>query len=141
MDDVTLARFADLVIGYFLRGLVPQLGRSVAAAVALLLWLPTAQAQEGEDRLVELANETRLAYVVTGDAAVDQAAQLGRDLEVLRRARVVVGQPPQQRRCAHEHRQHDEDGEVELEVEALHGSGRTPVDHGTTVIPSAARDL
>jgi hypothetical protein len=27
-----------------------------------------------------------------------------------------------------------------LEVEALHRSGRTRVDDGTTVIPSAARD-
>ena len=51
-----------------------------------------------------------------------RAGQLGRDLEILRRARVVVSQPPQQRRCADEHRQHDEDGEVELEVEALHRS-------------------
>ena len=72
-----LLALADLVIGYFLRGLVPQLGRVAAAAVALLLWLPTAQAQEGEDRLVELANETRLAYVVTGDAAVDQESEAG----------------------------------------------------------------
>jgi hypothetical protein len=45
--------------------------------VALLLFLPTAQAQEGEDRLIELANETRLAYVVTGDAAVDQESEAG----------------------------------------------------------------
>ena len=58
-----------------------------------------------------------------------RAGELGGDLEILRRARVVVGQPPQQRRRADEHRQHDEDGEVELEIEALHAQD-PPVRRG-----------
>ena len=56
-----------------------------------------------------------------GDVGQQRAGQLGGDVEILRRAIVVVGQAPQQHRGSHEHCQYDEDGDVELEVEALHG--------------------
>jgi hypothetical protein len=48
--------------------------------VALLLLTPARPgllAAEGDDRLAELANETHLAYVITGDAAVDQESEAG----------------------------------------------------------------
>ena len=76
-----LLALADLLIGYVMRGLTPRLrGPATAAAVALLLLTPARPgllAAEGDDRLAELANETHLAYVITGDAAVDQESEAG----------------------------------------------------------------
>ena len=78
-----LLALADLLIGYVMRGLTPRLrGPATAAAVALLLLTPARPgllAAEGDDRLAELANETHLAYVITGDAAVDQESEAGLD--------------------------------------------------------------
>ena len=50
--------------------------------MALLLLTPARPgglpgAAEGDDRLAELANETHLAYVITGDTAVDQESEAG----------------------------------------------------------------
>ena len=66
----------------WLRGLTPRLrGPATAAAVALLAahagpaaacWRP-----RRDDRLAELANETHLAYVITGDAEVDEISEAG----------------------------------------------------------------
>jgi hypothetical protein len=76
-----LLALADLLIGYVMRGLTPRLrGSATAAAVALLLLTPTPsglRAAESDDRLAELANETHLAYVVTGDPSVDQESEAG----------------------------------------------------------------
>ena len=62
----------------------PAPGRSAvrAGAAALLLALPAAapvQAQDGGDdaRIVELTRETRLAYVLTGRADIDQESEAG----------------------------------------------------------------
>ena len=71
-----LLALADLVIALALRGLLPArlLARPAATAALLFLLAVPAMAQEaGTDdaRIIELTRETRLAYVVTGDAAVD----------------------------------------------------------------------
>ena len=76
-----LLALADLLIGYVMRGLMPRLrrtghrrGRGPPAAHAG----PARPAGgRGRDRLAELANETHLAYVITGDAAVDQESEAG----------------------------------------------------------------
>ncbi|MDF1586739.1 DUF4159 domain-containing protein [Marinimicrococcus flavescens] len=85
----------DLVLGYLLRGLVPRLGRAAAAVALAGLAVPgLAQAQETAD--TALANETRLAYVRTGLARVDELshaglAGLGRVLGM--RSSVDTGEP------------------------------------------------
>jgi hypothetical protein len=71
---------ADLVIGYALRGLLPRFRRSATTTAAVVLLLAAGPATAGETdegRLTELANETRLAYVLTGDPAVDQESEAG----------------------------------------------------------------
>jgi len=78
-----LLALADLVIGYALRGLLPRFRRSAATAAVVLVTAlaaaagPAAAGETDEGRLTELANETRLAYVLTGDAAVDQESEAG----------------------------------------------------------------
>ena len=57
------------------------------------------------------------------------AGQLGGDVEILRR--LVLGELPDQRRRADEHRQHQQDGDVELEIEALHLPSRPERSRGT----------
>jgi hypothetical protein len=58
----------DLLVSLRLRGLLALR----AAGVALALWVTPALAQEGEHALV-----TRLAHVVTGDAALDETLRQG----------------------------------------------------------------
>ena len=107
----------DTVIGLWLRGLVPgTLGRGLAgtggsagrkAAEAGLLailvvgasslpsWTVQAQSIE-EQRYVDAANETRLAYVVTGLTEVDEVSRAGLDglsLVLNRRTAIEAGNP------------------------------------------------
>ena len=72
-----LLALADLVIALALRGLLPArllAGRQPAAALLFAAgrpapWRRTAGTDDA--RIIELTRETRLAYVVTGDADVD----------------------------------------------------------------------
>ncbi|WP_192898634.1 DUF4159 domain-containing protein [Crenalkalicoccus roseus] len=71
---------ADLLIGLALRGLLPLPMRRAAAALALglLLSAPAALAQpRGAEPEGAYALATRLAYIVSGDAAVDEVARAG----------------------------------------------------------------
>lgn len=78
---------ADWLIGLGLRGLLPRLRRPATAAVAvlgLLLVAGAAQAQQqrrtlsaGDEFALKAALELRLAYVVTGQADVDQMSRSG----------------------------------------------------------------
>lgn len=53
-------------------------GAAAAALMALMLLPgPGAQAQELDPRLIEAASDVALAYVVTGDARIDQASEQG----------------------------------------------------------------
>lgn len=109
---LTIAMFlalADLLLSFVLRGLTPRLDRLVPAAgrSAALLGLAAllgsaapapalAQADIEEARAVELTMETRLAYVRTGLAEVDERSRqglvgLGRVLE--QRSSIETGAP------------------------------------------------
>lgn len=75
---------ADLFIGLALRGLLrgARAGRGIAALAALLLLTlpPSAKAQERPldvDKAIQATAQTWLAYVVTGDAAVDAVSKAG----------------------------------------------------------------
>jgi hypothetical protein len=52
------------------------------------------------------------------DIGQQGAGELCRDVHVLRR--LLLDQPPGEQGRSHEHRQHQQDGRVELQVEALH---------------------
>jgi hypothetical protein len=78
----------DLMVGMILRGLLPRgLGRATAglAALALVMTGPTppaqAQAQEAAGSndafVLEATLQSRLAYILTGDTAVDQTSYSG----------------------------------------------------------------
>ncbi len=68
----------DLVAGLALRGLLPLGARGVTAAAFVLgLAAAPAWAQDGDDFALEATLDTRLAYVRTGDAAVDQISRAG----------------------------------------------------------------
>ncbi len=99
-----LLAFADIVIGYILRGLVPGVGagrgakaagRAAAVAVVVIGALAApAQAQEFDSPqsfALKAALETRLAYVETGSPAVDKVSREGLHglSEVLRRRTAV----------------------------------------------------
>jgi len=104
-----LLALLDLLVSFVLRGLLPRLdrvwrpaGRSAAALVLLALLGPAwpgaaaAQAAIDEPRTVELTVETRLAYVRTGLADVDERSRqglvgLGRVLE--QRSSIETGAP------------------------------------------------
>ncbi len=105
-----LLALADTLIGLWLRGLLPGLSRGRSARPALqaslLIGLAVAgmplpamelQAQSLEDqRFVEAANETHLAYVVTGLNEVDEVSRAGLDglsLVLNRRTAVEAGEP------------------------------------------------
>ena len=104
-----LIAFADLVIGYILRGLVPGIGagrggkaagRVAVIALAMLgaLSVP-ARAQDADlpaAFALKAALETRLAYVVTGSPAFDRVSRDGlRGLseQLRRRTAVEPGEP------------------------------------------------
>lgn len=76
----------DLVASLWLRGLL----RTAIACIPLLLMLPAAQAEENP------ALTTRLAYVITGDGAVDgiaRAGLAGLSTYVNRRSAASLGEP------------------------------------------------
>ncbi|MFO1069389.1 MAG: DUF4159 domain-containing protein [Geminicoccaceae bacterium] len=73
-----LLALADLVLSYLFRGLLPSLRPAAAAGAALLILTATpAAAQDSDERLAELTSETRLAYVLTGDPAIDDVSEAG----------------------------------------------------------------
>jgi hypothetical protein len=105
-----LLALADLLISLILRGLLRPSGGHVTGAtttaalclgiglaLAAATWAPPAAAQENNDaRTLEATLMTRLAYVVTGDDAVDEISRAGlmgltRVLE--RRTSVEAGTP------------------------------------------------
>ncbi len=68
----------DLIIGLALRGLLRLSARGAAAALAVLvLTAAQAGAQDGDGFALAATLETRLAYVRTGDAAVDRVSHAG----------------------------------------------------------------
>jgi len=101
----------DTAIGLWLRGLLPgslsrgpYSGKAAEAGMVILLVMASsslitdrAHAQSVEDqRIVEAANETRLAYVVTGLTEVDEVSRAGLDglsLILNRRTAVEAGSP------------------------------------------------
>lgn len=105
-----LLALADMLIGLWLRGLLPGVSRDRPANSAvqagllmgfMLAWSTFAvsdlHAQAIEDqRFIEAANETHLAYVVTGLNAVDEISRAGLDglsLVLNRRTAVEAGTP------------------------------------------------
>jgi hypothetical protein len=88
---------AALVLGGGLRRLRQR--RAAAAAVGLLLvlaWQPPAHAQTTDDYAMRNALETRLAYVITGDKALDEVSEQGlKGLGTIlgERTSVVTGEP------------------------------------------------
>ncbi len=102
----TLLALADLIVSFVLRGLLPTLpgrparGAAAAALALLILGSVPALAQDtgplDEALIVDLTNETRLAYVATGLPDVDERSRqgllgLGRVLE--RRSSIETGEP------------------------------------------------
>ncbi|MGH1482480.1 MAG: DUF4159 domain-containing protein [Geminicoccales bacterium] len=104
---------ADTLIGLWLRGLLPgnpmrgrvgakaavqaglQIGL-IAAATALITSGDVLAQSFEDDRVVEAANETHLAYVLTGLATVDEVSRAGLDglsLVLNRRTAVETGKP------------------------------------------------
>jgi hypothetical protein len=83
---------ADLVISLLLRGLVRTPARAAAAGLVLLLLVAPAGAQP----VPPAAVETRLAYVVTGEAQLDETSRMGlRGLSeyINRRTAAALGEP------------------------------------------------
>ncbi|MEZ5931761.1 MAG: DUF4159 domain-containing protein [Alphaproteobacteria bacterium] len=104
-----LLALADMLIALWLRGLLPGLpggyraGSRQAAAGILLVTLACAAAGEAraqntgsDERILRAANETHLAYVVTGLTQVDDVSKAGLDglsLVLNRRTAVEAGEP------------------------------------------------
>ena len=73
-----LALMADILASLWLSGRLTGPRANVAAALlAALLIAPQAKAQEVSLAEIEAASEVTLAYVVTGDARVDQTSEAG----------------------------------------------------------------
>ncbi len=89
----------DLVISFGLRGLLPLATRSAAVAglFALAFLVPDASAEQRDDAFaVSATTVTRLAYVVTGDEAVDEISRAGLhglSRVLFRRTAVELGDP------------------------------------------------
>lgn len=96
----------DGIITLWLRGLGPRLpfGRAGVAGFALaaglgaaaLLWTVPAQAQISEGAALEALDQTRFAYVMTGDSAIDETSRQGLTalVEMLNaRTAVEAGEP------------------------------------------------
>jgi hypothetical protein len=100
----------DTLIGLWLRGLLPGFSRGRLARTAtqsglligLMLWASSltshdVRAQSGEDRqIIEAANETHLAFVITGLDEVDEVSRAGLEglsLVLNRRTAVEAGTP------------------------------------------------
>ncbi|MGE0254316.1 MAG: DUF4159 domain-containing protein [Alphaproteobacteria bacterium] len=97
-----LLLLADFVIALALRGLAPARVLARAGAVALAvaggLALPPqpAQAQSSDAFAVEVTETTRLAYVLTGDLAIDEASRaglIGLSVALATRTSVEPGEP------------------------------------------------
>jgi hypothetical protein len=68
----------DFLISLFLRGYAPNIRRLFSGAVVALVLLHTPQARAGDDAFdMKAALDTRLAYVITGIADVDQTSKAG----------------------------------------------------------------
>lgn len=74
----------DLLLSLGLRGLIAPprakaaaTGRALSVALLLVLATPAARAQTAEELAAQAALATRLAYVVTGDNAVDETTRQG----------------------------------------------------------------
>ena len=68
----------DMAVALILRGFTLRRATASAAILAFtVMTVPTARAQDSEARLVDLADHTRLAYVITGDAMVDRESDDG----------------------------------------------------------------
>ena len=100
-----LLTLIDMLIALWLRGLMPALTRNPAAATSVAILLvsamswpvgePAAQTRSDE-AVISAANETHLAYVVTGLNAVDETSKAGLDglsLVLNRRTAVEAGDP------------------------------------------------
>jgi hypothetical protein len=107
---VTLAAFGlaalDALIVFLLAGGIGQLirprvpARTAALAIAILggalLMAPTARAQGGDEQTLKSTLETRLAYVITGDAEVDRISKAGLQgltLFLAQRTALEAGEP------------------------------------------------
>ncbi|MEL6962416.1 MAG: DUF4159 domain-containing protein, partial [Pseudomonadota bacterium] len=101
-----LLALIDMLISLWLRGLLPALpgakrgvgqGASAACMAIVMVLGHQADAQTTSDeRVLQSANETRLAYVVTGLQAVDDVSRAGLDglsLVLNRRTAVEAGEP------------------------------------------------
>jgi hypothetical protein len=92
---------ADCLAALVLGGTFRRLRQRRAAAVVLMLlvvmpWPQPAQAQTADDYAMRNALETRLAYVITGDASIDEVSEQGlRGLGAIlgERTSVVTGEP------------------------------------------------
>ncbi|MEM7267875.1 MAG: DUF4159 domain-containing protein [Pseudomonadota bacterium] len=87
----------DLIAALWLAGRRFRLNPGAAAALLALFAAPYADAQDSDiERALRAANETVLAYVVTGDAQIDRLSQAGmRGLSSVLRARTAIepGEP------------------------------------------------
>jgi hypothetical protein len=95
-----LLALADTAIGLQLRGLLIRPRRAAPVAAALLLLLTPepvpAQSQQSDEAIVAATSETRLAYVLTGLAEVDEisdAGLQGLSLILNRRTAIEAGEP------------------------------------------------
>jgi hypothetical protein len=97
-----LLALADTVIGLQLRGLLIRPARAAPAAAGLVLMLAVLAPPAGpaladtDDQVVAATSETRLAYVVTGLAEVDEVSEAGLQglsLVLNRRTAVEAGEP------------------------------------------------
>ncbi|BCJ90092.1 LytTR family transcriptional regulator [Terrihabitans soli] len=81
LGGALLAFLIDTLVMLFLAGRMPRWGRrGVTAALVILAALaiaPQADAQQTDAKAVDAALKTRLAYVVTGDASVDEVSLAG----------------------------------------------------------------
>ncbi|MDJ0948948.1 MAG: DUF4159 domain-containing protein [Alphaproteobacteria bacterium] len=103
LSAALLLALIDLLIALALRGLLPAMNRSAGAAAGALVLLMVAHpanaeqaAQNGDAYAISSTTVTRLAYVVTGDDAIDEVSRaglsgLGRVL--FRRTAVELGDP------------------------------------------------
>ena len=92
-----LLALADTAIGLQLRGLLIRPRRAAPAAVALLLMLaPEPAPAQNDEATIAATSETRLAYVLTGLAEVDEMSQAGLQglsLILNRRTAIEAGEP------------------------------------------------
>jgi hypothetical protein len=73
-----LLALLDLLIAYWLRGLLRRRPAGVAAGIALaVILLPLAAARADDDFVVRATSELRLAYIKTGDDATDAVSRAG----------------------------------------------------------------